>query len=89
MASVRKLKRELNDIMGEVIETAMVWERANPDKDHSEAEAIISDAIDAFDSLIVKIHNSESELEQRARMREVRREMISKGESLVDRVGKL
>ena len=88
MASIRGLKRDLNNIMGEVIEMAMIWENNHPDDKHQEAEKIIQDAINSFDHFIAEI-NDRSKLERRAHLKQVRRDMMAKSEELVERVSKL
>ncbi|MFL2575666.1 MAG: hypothetical protein ACJ0QD_00625 [Flavobacteriaceae bacterium] len=56
MANIRDLKKDINYVLGEIIEMAMDWEKANPDGDKSKTAAIIDEAITAFDSFSARIH---------------------------------
>ena len=33
MANVRNLKKDINYVLGDIIEAVYIWESANPDKD--------------------------------------------------------
>ena len=52
MANVRNLKKDINYVLGDIIEAVYIWESANPDKDRKKSEAIIDEAIATFDDLI-------------------------------------
>ena len=57
MASIKNLKKEINNEIGDFIEEIYHWELLNPDKDLSKSEKLIDEAIDVFDSLIFKINS--------------------------------
>ena len=92
MASVRKLKRDLNYVMGDIIEAAYIHQIVNPEEDHSKSDQIVEDAITSFNGFIVKINNKEvenrgahlkqvsKELETEAKVEEWISEMKSKEE---------
>ena len=56
MANVRNLKKDINYVLGDIIEAVYIWESANPDKDRKKSEAIIDEAIATFDDLIEKVN---------------------------------
>jgi hypothetical protein len=56
MASVKQLKKDLNNDIGDLIEDIYIWELSNPDADLSKSEKLIEDSIKAFDDIIVKIN---------------------------------
>ena len=56
MANVRNLKKDINYVLGDIIEAVYVWEYTNTDKDTKKSEAIIDEAISAFDELIEKVN---------------------------------
>ena len=58
MANIRDLKKNINYVLGEIIEMAIDWEKANPDEDKSKTAAIIDEAITAFDSFSARIYLS-------------------------------
>ena len=57
MANVRDLKKDINYVLGDIIEAVYIWEYANKDKDNKKSEAIIDEAIEVFDDLIAKVNN--------------------------------
>ena len=56
MANVRNLKKDINYVLGDIIEAVYIWESANPEKDRKKSEAIIDEAIATFDELIEKVN---------------------------------
>ena len=56
MANIRNLKKDLNYILFDIIEECIVWEIENPSGDITKSQAIIDEAIEAFDVLIEKIN---------------------------------
>lgn len=61
MSSIKKLKKNINNQIGEFIEEIYNWELLNPDKDLSKSEKLIDDSIKVFDLLIVKINSVKKE----------------------------
>ena len=61
MSSIKKLKKDINNQIGEFIEEIYNWELLNPDKDLSKSEKLIDDSIKVFDSLISKINSVKKE----------------------------
>ena len=52
MANIRNVKKDINYVLGDIIEAVYIWETANPTQDTKNSEAIIDEAIATFDSLI-------------------------------------
>ena len=61
MSSIKKLKKDINNQIGEFIEEIYNWELLNPDKDLLKTEKLIDDSIKVFDSLISKINSVKKE----------------------------
>jgi len=61
MSSIKKLKKDINNQIGEFIEEIYNWELLNPEKDLSKTEKLIDDSIKVFDSLISKINSVNKE----------------------------
>ena len=59
MASVKNLKKDLNNIIGEIIQNINLWQLENSDADLKKSEKLIDECFDAFDSVIKKIHQKE------------------------------
>lgn len=88
MANVRDLKKDINYVLGDIIEAVYVWEYSNTDKDTKKSEAIIDDAIDTFDTLIAKV-NDRSVENKKAHFKAVEKELEEKGRALIERINKL
>ena len=54
MASVRDLKKDLNNVIGEIIQNINSWELENPEKDQKKSEKLVDKCFSVFDSLIDK-----------------------------------
>ena len=61
MPSIKSLKKEINNSIGEIIEDVYAWELSNPDADLKKSDLIIDKAISIFDDLILKIHENRKE----------------------------
>ncbi|NND87929.1 MAG: hypothetical protein HKM28_01635 [Flavobacteriaceae bacterium] len=88
MANIRNLKRDINYVLGDIIEAVYIWELSNPEKDNKEAEAIIDDAIKTFDELIEKI-NAKNVENKKQHFKSINNELETKGRALIDRINKL
>lgn len=88
MASVRDLKKDINYVLGDIIEAVYVWEYQNTDKDTKKSEAIIDEAIETFDELIAKV-NDRSVTDKKAHFKAVNKELQTRGKVLIDKVNKL
>ena len=88
MANVRDLKKDINYVLGDIIEAVYVWEYANTDKDTKKSEAIIDDAIETFDVLIAKV-NSKNVESKKTHFKSITNELEEKGRALIDRINKL
>ena len=88
MANVRNLKKDINYVLGDIIEAVYVWEYTNTDKDTKNSEAIIDEAIETFDNLIVKV-NDKSVEDKKAHFKAINNELEEKGRALIDKINKL
>ena len=87
MANVRDLKKDINYVLGDIIEEVYVWEYENTDKDTKKSEAIIDEAIETFDALIAKV-NEKAE-NPKAHFKAIKQELEDKGNALLDKLKKL
>ena len=88
MASVRDLKKDINNVFGDIIEAVFIIEDAKDQPESKEGSAIIESAIDAFDDLIVKVNKRDVE-DRSAHLKSVRKELEKKAGDLVAKVNKL
>lgn len=88
MANKRDLKKDINYVLGDIIEAVYVWEYSNTDKDTKKSEAIIDEAIETFDTLIEKVNNRKVE-DKKAHFKAINQELESKGRELIEKINKL
>ncbi len=88
MANIRDLKKDINFVLGDIIEAVYVWEYENTDKDTKKSEAIIDEAIETFDDLIAKVNNKSVE-DKKAHFKAIKNELEDKGRALIDKLNKL
>jgi len=88
MANVRDLKKDINYVLGDIIEAVYIWEYANKDKDTKKSEAIIDEAIEVFDDLIAKVNNKSID-NKKAHFKAIHEELEKKGRALIEKINKL
>ena len=88
MASIRKLKKDINNVLGEILDKVEAWELEHPKKDHKDAEKITDDTIALFDDLVEKVNDQT--MENRSKhLKNVREELIKKADKLTERTKEL
>tara|TARA_R110002072_G_scaffold1587_1_gene13358 strand:- start:162885 stop:163151 length:267 start_codon:yes stop_codon:yes gene_type:complete len=88
MASVRDLKRDINYVLGDIIEAVYIWELTNPEKDNKKAEAVIDEAIVTFDELIEKVNEKNVE-NKKQHFKSINAELETRGRKLIDSINAL
>ncbi|WP_310992442.1 hypothetical protein [Aequorivita marina] len=88
MANVRDLKKDINYVLGDIIEAVYVWELTNPEKENTKAEAIIDEAIGTFDELIAKVNEKKVE-DKKKHFKAVNAELEVRGRKLIDQINAL
>jgi len=88
MASIKNLKKDINYVLGDIIEECYTWELLNPKKDVKGTEAIIDEAIIAFDGLIDKVHIKGVE-NKKAHFKNITLELEEIANELLEKVNKL
>lgn len=82
MASVRDLKKDINYVLGDIIEAVYIVEATNNTQDSKEGAAVIDGAIATFDDLIAKV-NQKKVVNKKAHLNSVRKELETKAKDLV------
>lgn len=88
MASVKNLKKDINYVLGDVIEECYVWELSNPDADIKKSQKIVDEAIASFDGLIEKLNDKKVE-NKKAHYNAVKADLESVAKKLLEKVNKL
>ncbi|MBK5214469.1 MAG: hypothetical protein JJE55_12505 [Flavobacteriaceae bacterium] len=88
MANVRDLKKDINYVLGDIIEAVYIWELTNADKDNKKAETLIDEAISTFDELITKVNQKDVE-NKKKHFKAVNVELEERGRKLIDKINAL
>lgn len=88
MASIRDLKKDINFVLGDIIEEVYVWEAATGNHGSEEGSILIDKTIAVFDGLMSQIHQKEVE-NQKAHFAGIRKELADKAEELVADINQL
>lgn len=88
MANIRNLKKDINYVLGDIIEAVYIWESINSDKDRKASEAIIDEAIATFDDLIEKV-NAKNIDNHKAHFKAITAELETKGKAMIEKINAL
>lgn len=88
MANKRDLKKEINHVLGDIIENVYLWESDNGGKRTKESEAIIEDAITTFDDLMARVNQRKID-DSKKHFRAIRNDLEKKALELIERINKL
>ena len=82
MASVKNLKKDLNNVIGEIIQNINLWELENSDKDLKKSQKLVDKCFDVFDDLIKKIHQKDIK-DKKSHFKTISLELTKKANDLV------
>ncbi|MBQ4914424.1 hypothetical protein J8L85_08260 [Maribacter sp. MMG018] len=88
MASIKNLKKDINNVLGDIIEGVYIVEETNGGQHSKEGTAIIDEAINVFDELIAKVNQNDID-NKKAHYKEVRAELETKANKLIEQLNKL
>jgi hypothetical protein len=88
MANIRDLKKDINYVLGDIIEAVYIWELTNPGKDDKKAESIIDEAIVSFDELILKVNDKTVE-NKKQHFKAINIDLEEKGRKLIEKINGL
>lgn len=84
MASIKNLKKDINYVLGDVIDECL----SKLTNDTKKSEAIVDEAITVFDDLMEKV-NAKGVENKKAHFKAIGAELESKATELLDKVNKL
>ena len=88
MASVRDLKKDINFVLGDIIEAVYVWEVNTGNKNSDKGSKLIDGAIAAFDELMDKVHAKDVK-NAKAHYKAIRLDLEKKATDLIEKLNKL
>ncbi|MBS3992508.1 MAG: hypothetical protein KGZ87_02210 [Bacteroidetes bacterium] len=88
MASVKNLKKDVNYVLGDIVDAVYLWEMFNPTVKNDAAQVIVDEAFASYDTLIAKINKKNVE-NKKAHFKAVRQELEQIATSLVRKINSL
>lgn len=88
MANVRNLKKDINFVLGDIIEAVYIWEMSTSGKPTSESQAIIDEAIGTFDALITRVNDKKAE-NKKAHFKTIYSDLEESANQLVEKINSL
>lgn len=88
MPSIRDLKKDINFVLGDIIEAVYIWEAGSGNKESEEGTVIIDEAIEVYDNLMDKINQKKLE-DSKIHFKTIRTELEDKAVKLIERLNSL
>ncbi|PCE63532.1 hypothetical protein [Sediminicola luteus] len=88
MASVRNLKKDINYVLGDLIDSVYFWEMSTGNANSEAGTEIIDGAIAVFDELMAKVNQKDVE-DKKAHFKALRGELEEKAIALVEKINAL
>ena len=88
MANVKNLKKDINYVLGDIIEAVYLFEITTTGKPTTETNALIDEAIAAFDALITKV-NAKNVENKKAHFKQINVELEQTANQLIAKINEL
>jgi ATP adenylyltransferase/5',5'''-P-1,P-4-tetraphosphate phosphorylase II len=88
MANVKNLKKDINYVLGDIIEAVYLFELSTSGKPTPETNALIDEAIASFDNLIAKVNAKKVE-NKKAHFKQINQELEQAANQLVAKINDL
>lgn len=88
MPSVKNLKKDINFVLGDIIEAVYIHELTTTGKPSAESNAIIDEALTSFDNLISKV-NAKNVENKKAHFKQINTELEQVANQLVEKINAL
>lgn len=88
MASVRNLKKDINFVLGDIIEAVYIHEMTTAGKPTDATNALIEEAIVAFDGLMQKVNAKKVE-NKKVHFRQINADLEQAASQLVEKINAL
>jgi hypothetical protein len=88
MSSVKNLKKDINFVLGDIIEAVYIYEMSTTGKPTEKTNAVIDEAIATFDNLIVKVNAKKVE-DKKAHFKQINVELEQAANQLVEKINTL
>lgn len=88
MASVKNLKKDINYVLGDVVDAIYLWEMYNTNADTKASQVVVEEAFTSYDDLIARVNQKKVE-NKKAHFKSIRKDFETIAFSLVEKVNNL
>jgi hypothetical protein len=88
MANVKNLKKDINFVLGDIIEAVYLFEMSTTGQPTPETNALIDEAISSFDTLIAKVNAKKVE-NKKAHFKQINQELEQAANQLIVKINAL
>lgn len=88
MANVKTLKKDINYVLGDIIEAVYLWEMSTAGKPTEASNKLIDEAIMTFDTLITKV-NAKNVEDKKKHFKAINIELEESARKLVEKINNL
>lgn len=88
MANIKNLKKDINYVLGDIIEAVYLYEMTTTGKPSAETDALIDEAIASFDTLIAKV-NAKNVENKKAHFSQINKDLEETANQLVAKINAL
>lgn len=88
MASKRNLKKDINYVLGDIIEATYIAEIAKGGKPTEKTDKIVDEAIATFDDLITRV-NIRGVENKKAHFKQINQDLETKAKGLIEKINNL
>ena len=88
MANVKNLKKDINYVLGDVVDAIYLWEMYNPKADNKASQVVVEEAFTSYDQLIARVNQKKVE-GKKAHFALIRKDLETIANSLVEKVNSL
>jgi hypothetical protein len=88
MASVKNLKKEINYVLGDIVNIVYVWEMTNVGKPTETSDQLVDTIYETFDSLMTRANQKDVE-NKKAHFKKIRKDYEAAANQFVAKINEL
>ena len=88
MASVKNLKKEINYVLGDIVNIVYIWEMSTTGKPTESSDKLIDEVYETFDALMTKANQKDVE-NKKAHFKQIRKEYEAAANQFVAKINEL
>ena len=88
MASVKNLKKEINYVLGDIVNIVYIWEMSTTGKPTEASDKLIDEIYETFDALMTKANQKDFE-NKKAHFKQIRKEYEAAANQFVAKINEL